>query len=350
METDPALAPPVLMEHIVQWFIPPRVREAVMGDLREIYSTPSQYLIEAVKTVPLVFVSCAIRALNIPVLLLQLTLLFFFLEKLHAQFHLLTQTDIGQIGALAMFAIILRDTYQQDGRALASRGILESIAVALFLVLVCQDAFGLKPPAVGTPDFNLEFQFFVILPLAVPLLGVIRTLLIVQGDHDLGCFTDTVDRRTIAHGYAQLSRKLRYHYLAQALILLLGAVFLIAFLGTVWLAALYAVVAVFMLAPYRAAVMHGTDSRPTISEFRRLLSESQQMRQLLTWLWASPVLLAICDRLILAGFSHHRAVLVSIGSALAILMCFFVDSLNKELTGQVTEKTRMLERQTVSGL
>src|ERR1700744_3547873 len=102
METGPALAPPVMAERVVQWLIPPKAREAVVGDLREIYSTPSQYLGEAARTVPVVFASCVLRALNLPLLLLQFLLLLFILEKIHLQFHQLTQSAILEIGLIAM--------------------------------------------------------------------------------------------------------------------------------------------------------------------------------------------------------------------------------------------------------
>jgi hypothetical protein len=344
-KNENAPAPPAAIEHVVQWLIPPKAREAVVGDLREIYSTPSQYVAEAAKTVPQVFASCVLRALNPALLLLQFLLLLFILETIHAQFHQLTQTAILRISAVVLSAIVLRDTYQQDGRPEARSGILESILVALFLMAFCQDAFGLKEPQLGTPDFNLQFQFFVVLPLAVPLLGVIRTMLIVWGDEDLDRFIDSIECGTIAED--PFSRRLRRRELAEAWALVCGGGLLASLPGTfVWLAAVYLATAVLMLAANWTAKTAKAVPGVSLIEYRRLLGERQQMRQLLIWVWASPVLIAIYRWLIAAGFSDKRAVLVSIGSALAILTCFFVDSLNRELAGQVREKTRMLEHQT----
>ena len=341
METGPALAPPLLAERIVQWLIPPKARETVVGDLREIYATPSQYLAEAARTVPLVFASCVLRALNLPLLLLQFLLLLFILEKVHLQFHQLTQAGILEISLVAIGAIVLRNTYQRDGRPEAKHGILESILVALFLMLFCQAEFGLQQPAVGTHDFNLQFQFFVALPLALPLLGVIRTFLIVRGDDDLDRFIDSIERGTV--GQDPFPHRLRRRGLAEASALICGGVALAVMPGAMWLATIYVAVAISFLAS------HGkTGAAPGHAEYRRLLGQRQQMRQLLIWLWASPLLIAIYRWLIVAGFSGHRAVLVSIGSALAILVCFFVDSLNRELAGQVSEKTRMLDRQSAT--
>lgn len=338
----PALAPPAAIERLVQCLIPPRAREAVVGDLREIYATPSQYLVEAAKTVPQVFASCMLRALNLPLLLLQLLLLLFVLETLHAQCHQLTQAAVLQICAIVFCAIVLRNTYQQDGRPQAKYGILESLLVALFLMGFCQDEFGLREPTIGTPDFNLQFQFFVVLPLAVPLLGVIRTMLIVRGDGDLDRFLDSIEIGMVRDDQFPLA--LRRRQLLEALALVCGGGLLSLLPGTfLWLAAVYVGVALFILAANWTAKA-GSDAVSS-ADYCRLLRERQQMRQLLIWVWASPVLIAVYRWLIAAGFSHNRAVLVSIGSALAILICFFVDSLNRELAGQASEKTRMLERQ-----
>ena len=341
METGPALAPPRMAERVVQWLIPPRARETVVGDLREVYATPSQYLTEAARTIPHVFASCVLRALNLPLLLLQLLLLLFVLEKIHLQFHRLTQSAILEISLAVICAIVLRNTYQQEGRPEAKYGILESILVAMFLMLFCQAEFGLKQPAVGTPDFNLQFQFFVALPLALPLLGMIRTFLIVRGDDDLDRFSDSIEHGMV--GQDQAARRLDWRYLAEASALVCGGVALAVMPGAMWLAAVYVAVAVSLLASNGKA-----SDVANHAEYRRLLGQRQQMRQLLIWLWASPLLLAIYRWLIVAGFSGHRAVLVSMGSALAILVCFFVDSLNRELAGQVSEKSRMLEHQSAS--
>ena len=44
------------------------------------------------------------------------------------------------------------------------------------------------------------------------------------------------------------------------------------------------------------------------------------------------------------GLSTHRAVLVTIGSAAMIAICFLVSAINRECTGRVQEKVNLLER------
>jgi hypothetical protein len=46
--------PPALIETIVGSLIPPACREYVLGDLCERYTSPAGYMIEAIRTIPLV--------------------------------------------------------------------------------------------------------------------------------------------------------------------------------------------------------------------------------------------------------------------------------------------------------
>ncbi|HYL75278.1 MAG TPA: hypothetical protein VEU96_13790 [Bryobacteraceae bacterium] len=62
-------APPRVAEAIIGWLIPPVCREHVLGDLHERYRSTSQYLHDAMRTVPLVILS-RIRRITDPQLLL----------------------------------------------------------------------------------------------------------------------------------------------------------------------------------------------------------------------------------------------------------------------------------------
>ena len=59
MEGPPGMtsqAPPAI-ESVVGLFVPPLTREHVLGDLAERYSSPGQYMLDALRTVPAVVVS-----------------------------------------------------------------------------------------------------------------------------------------------------------------------------------------------------------------------------------------------------------------------------------------------------
>ena len=49
--------PPAVIELIVGLFVPPLVREQVLGDLAEQYTSPGQYVLDASRTVPAIVVS-----------------------------------------------------------------------------------------------------------------------------------------------------------------------------------------------------------------------------------------------------------------------------------------------------
>ena len=50
-------SPPAAIESVVGLFVPPLTREHVLGDLAERYTSPGQYLLDALRTVPAVVIS-----------------------------------------------------------------------------------------------------------------------------------------------------------------------------------------------------------------------------------------------------------------------------------------------------
>ena len=91
-----------LLEQTAERLIPPAMREAVLGDLRESSPTGGQYVREIMKIVPFVIVSQAARYLNLPVLMLQVALIFYCWGRWAA--------------ALALPVLILREAYQPLAR------------------------------------------------------------------------------------------------------------------------------------------------------------------------------------------------------------------------------------------
>lgn len=58
-------------EAIAALFVPPACREEVLGDLRERCSSPRQYAVDALRTIPLVIISRIRRTADPQVLLIQ---------------------------------------------------------------------------------------------------------------------------------------------------------------------------------------------------------------------------------------------------------------------------------------
>ena len=63
--------PPALIEAVVRVLTPPACREHVLGDLWERYRSPSQYLSDAMRTVPFVLASQIRRTVSAPLLAFQ---------------------------------------------------------------------------------------------------------------------------------------------------------------------------------------------------------------------------------------------------------------------------------------
>jgi hypothetical protein len=68
--------PPRILERIIGLFIPPSRREDVLGDLRERYANLGKYMMEAVRTTPMVIFG-AIRRTTDPQLFLMEALLLY---------------------------------------------------------------------------------------------------------------------------------------------------------------------------------------------------------------------------------------------------------------------------------
>jgi hypothetical protein len=68
--------PPPLLEKIAGALLPPACREEVLGDLRERYTTPLQYLLLAIRVAPFVFASRVRRTTDAQLLLTQTILIY----------------------------------------------------------------------------------------------------------------------------------------------------------------------------------------------------------------------------------------------------------------------------------
>jgi hypothetical protein len=109
--------PPKAIEIPIGLLIPPACREEVLGDLCERYTGPGQYLLDAVRAVPLVIVSRVRRTTDPAVLLIEALALF--LSFLVGAWYIDRDLLAGQWGlwlltipvAVALAAMVLRDAY-----------------------------------------------------------------------------------------------------------------------------------------------------------------------------------------------------------------------------------------------
>src|SRR5580692_2135780 len=208
-------APSPLLENAIACTLPPCAREIVLGDLREIYRTPAQYAVEALRTVPLVVLSAAWRSINLPLLLLQGGLIFAALRGLQAIMPFGT-LDCLAFTLLTLLTLVIRDTWRRPTRPAAQNAVRQAILAGVFLLLFCPAAFGLRDTHPGIADALLQFQLLTVLPLAVPLFGLLRSWLIVGGDHVLDEFADRAAGHDLRPDYHAFLLRLRRRHLTEA--------------------------------------------------------------------------------------------------------------------------------------
>jgi len=121
MEPEPpkaASGPPKVVEFLLGVLLPPASRESVLGDLHECYTSPAQYLRDAISTVPWVIASRIVRTTDPRLLLLEAFALYLafvtsarfangpkFLELWNAYIRLAIPV------LAALFAIVVVDAY-----------------------------------------------------------------------------------------------------------------------------------------------------------------------------------------------------------------------------------------------
>ena len=126
-------APPKVTEAVVGFLIPPACREYVLGDLHERYTSPQQYIADAVFTVPCVIVSRIRRTTAPPVFLMEAFALYLsFLcaaWKLEGMAFLHEQWGLVRLAiptVVALVALMLGDAYANPGKRSPLKPFLEA--------------------------------------------------------------------------------------------------------------------------------------------------------------------------------------------------------------------------------
>ena len=153
--------PPVVLETIVEWLVPPACREHVVGDLSERYRSDVQYIIDALHTVPFVVASRIRRTLIASLLLAQACALFLSFE---AAWRLAGMPFLSRLAQLVPFLIaslisvcllVLCDAYA-DGVRSKFRLTLEA-AVCLGLSYFVQLGLSILRPGLALPNLVMLY-------------------------------------------------------------------------------------------------------------------------------------------------------------------------------------------------
>jgi hypothetical protein len=182
MEDTALAAPPALLERAVERLLPVPARENVMGDLREVYRGPWQYLGEALRTVLRVAAGHAWRNANLPALGLNGALIWLCLAGLKADGQGLDTATMMLATAAGIFVLALGQMYGDACRPTGARAIKGAIWTVVLVALLCVWNFGLKYQRIGGADYLLEFGMLQALPFVLPALGLLRTVLLLQSD------------------------------------------------------------------------------------------------------------------------------------------------------------------------
>jgi hypothetical protein len=149
-------------EAIVAVFVPPACREEVLGDLYERYSSPGQYGLDALCTVPLVIMSRIRRTADPQVLLMQAFGLYVsYLGAAWFKDAALLRQQWGLLrlaipAGMALLGLILDDTYAAPGRR-SSLSLVRGPVIGLGLALVSQGVFWAGNPDLAVPRWIMFY-------------------------------------------------------------------------------------------------------------------------------------------------------------------------------------------------
>jgi len=311
------------LEGAVERLIPPAAREAVLGDLRETCSSRGAYLREIIKTAPFVIVSQMLRHLNLPVLMLQAALIFWFFP--------------GWVVALALPVLLLREAFQPmtrpDARA-ALRNAMRLSFTGLFLGLV-------------TPvPLNAALALALLSgPFSLLLCGL-RTGLIISMDRCEANLPDSMalaELRAFRDGFlTRLRQRRRLEMVALGLGALCWPRLIEAPLG-IALGAVFLAASLYLF----HLDMSGGDKEPADFHVlrRRYVEEvrgDEQLRRFLCWLWVVPGLAAAHAGFVAMVVAPPEQTLAR--ALLAVLLCFGAGAINREERGRVQEEISLLDR------
>lgn len=334
MEAAALNAPPPWLERIVLWLIPPAAREAVAGDLCETYTTPRQYAVEALRTVPLVALSQMRRNLNLPTLLLQGAMIHFCL---------------GPIAAAASLPVLmLRDAYQPVTRPCPRRALRAAILVATATLVFLQAVSLTMGAAMHSGlDRTAWMSLLFLGPMLSPLMGLLRAGLIVDGDQRTSLAAENFSPIELAEAYRGFAHRARWHNILEGAALLCAGGLACFFLRTgisAALTSLYLLTAFHLLLRGVPRPLSGRDDFISLrARFQGELMRRQRQRRFLWWLWFAP-LLAMLNARTESQMAAGKPMLAVLAMVAAILLCFLVVALNREYGGRVQEQIGLLDR------
>jgi hypothetical protein len=325
------------MERVVEFLIPPASREAVTGDLREMYASPRQYGLAALQTLPLIVASQARRNANLPLLVLQGALLFACLVSLG-----LPPVEGGFLTLLAILVLLLRDAYQPVKCPGTRVAILQAQTVSMLATLYIFSRAGGNH--VHNPQWSVLF-IAGILPFSMPVMGMLRGSLILRRERQERLPDTDMALEDMTRDYQDFEQRTRranrLEIAALFLSMAAGAGFILYFAPSLAMAGwallcLFALAAAWLLLRGPAPVLpRGVDFATLRTLYKHELARQNQIRRFMWWLWFAPGLTSLVAMM---GRGVDRPPLTILGTALMALAGFWIATFNRERGGFVSEK------------
>jgi hypothetical protein len=309
------------LEQAVERLIPPAMREAVLGDLRESCTGSGQYVREILKVVPFVIVSQAARHLNLPVLMLQGAIIYYCWGAWAA--------------GVALPVLMLREAYQPLTRPDPHK----ALRVALLLAFSGLLLFIVMP--VWIKDHVAVL--FTAAPLSL-VLCALRTGVIVSMDRLDMVFPQALSLRELAAVRDGFLARLRWRRRFEAAALALAALYWPGLIGHglgLSLTAVYLAAALYLLnGNLSTAAGTATDFIGLRCRYVAEVSGEQHLSRFLCWLWVVPGLMLVAGGIV-PGLAPEQFISRAV---LVLLLCFGASAINREGRGQVQEEISQLSR------
>jgi len=267
-------------------------------------------------------------------------LIWFCLEGLRVNGQGPDTVTIALAIAAGIVALILLQMYGDAGRPTGARAIKGAIWTVGLVVVLCVWNFGLRYQRIGGEDYLLEFGMLQSLPFVLPVLGLLRTGLLLQSDRQAEHLADDgPSGLEDEHRAFSLSVRRINCIESAALVAGAGAAPVLAGPGP-WLPTIFLVTAAYLMAQNVVRPAEGAGLR---GRYRRQLQTRRQLRHFLSWLWAAPFLMAACRLLVWPGYESGRAILVALGSSAIVSICFLARAADSECAGLLRERMARLE-------
>ena len=356
METRPLNAPHPLLERAVGMLIPPAAREAVLGDLFELYQSPSQYVTAALRALPFVVASQVRRQVNIPALMIQALVVSAcfsgFLLSLRWQLDI---TNVAVITAAILAATLLFEAYRGDKPASEKRAILEAIIVG---VLVIGYAYYVLIVMLHANRYYLHLDasalfFWLILPFGMPALCALRAGSIVGRDNFDDLTVDDLTRDDLVRHYTQLESRARARTRREiALLTMIGALSALivwyaglkpGLLGAL-LAAIYAVAPAYLLIHGAPRKLAQGDFLSLREAFRHEITRQHQLRVFTGWLGPAPLLLVLYATAFRFSAGPAQQLWLVYATMATMAGAFLVLAINRDRGAHLQDITNQLDR------